>query len=71
MASQTQMVVGKGKSIPLIAEGLLKILGDLIPPILPKSLIIPSHGMVGPQKVVFISPVKCLQIEPVMLTLCL
>jgi len=31
MTSLTQMVVGKGIPNPLTAEGLLKILGDLIP----------------------------------------
>jgi len=31
MASPTQIVVGKGISNPLIVEGLLKILMDLIP----------------------------------------
>ena len=31
MASPTQMVAGKGKSNPLIAKDLLKILRDLIP----------------------------------------
>jgi len=38
MASPTQIVVVKGKPNPLIAEGLIKILRDLIPPIPPKSL---------------------------------
>jgi len=37
-ASPTQMVAGKGKPNPLIAEGLLKILRDLIPQITSKSL---------------------------------
>jgi len=31
MASPTQTVVGKDTPNPLIAEGLLKILGDLVP----------------------------------------
>jgi len=31
MACPTQMVVGKGIPNPLIAEGLLKILRDLVP----------------------------------------
>jgi len=31
MASPTQTIVGKGKSNPLIAEGLIKILQDPIP----------------------------------------
>jgi len=31
MASPTQTVVGKGKTKPLTAEGLLKILRDMIP----------------------------------------
>jgi len=39
MVSPTQMVVGKGISNPLIAESLRKILRDLIPPSLTKSLI--------------------------------
>jgi len=38
MASPTQMVVGKGISNPLIVEGLLKTLRDLIPPSPSKSL---------------------------------
>jgi len=38
MASPTQMVVGKDIPNLLIAEGLLKILKDLIPPFSPKSL---------------------------------
>ena len=38
MASPTQMVVSKGKPNLLIAENLVKILRDLIPPISPKSL---------------------------------
>ena len=38
MASPTQTVVGKGTSNPLIAEGLLKTLRDLIPHSPPKSL---------------------------------
>jgi len=50
MASLIQTVVHKGISNPLIAEGLLKILRDLIPPSPPKSLTNPIHGMVGPQK---------------------
>jgi len=37
MASPTQTVVGKGPSNPLIAEGLLKILRDLVPFSPPKS----------------------------------
>ena len=50
MANPTQTVVHKGISNPLIAEGLLKILRDLIPPSPPKSLTNPIHGMVGLQK---------------------
>ena len=50
MASPIQTVVDKGISNPLIAEGLLKTLRDLILPSLPKSLTNPIHGMVGPQK---------------------
>jgi len=42
MASPTQTVVGKGTPILLIAEGLLKILGDLVPSSPPNSLTI-SH----------------------------
>jgi len=38
MASPTQTVVGKGTSNPLIVEGLLKTLRDLIPPSPPKPL---------------------------------
>jgi len=38
MASPTQMVVGKDILNLLIAEGLLKILRDLVPPSPPKSL---------------------------------
>jgi len=38
MDNPTQMKVGKGKPNPLIAEGLLKILRDLILPSSPKSL---------------------------------
>ena len=37
MASLTQTVVGKGTPKPLIAEGLLKILRDLVPSSPPKS----------------------------------
>ena len=39
MASPTQMVVGKGIPNPLIAEGLPKILRDLVLSSPPKSLI--------------------------------
>jgi len=38
MTSPTQTVVAKGKSNPLITEGLLKILRELIPPIPTKIL---------------------------------
>jgi len=38
MASPTQTVVGKNTPNPLIAEGLLKNLKDLIPPSPPKFL---------------------------------
>ena len=38
MARPTQMVVGKGKPNLLIAEDLLKVLKDIIPPIPPESL---------------------------------
>ena len=46
MPSLTQMVVGKGISNPLITEGLLKILRDLIPTFPPKSSInsLPWNG---------------------------
>ena len=37
MARPTQTVVGKGTPNPLIAEGLLKILRDLVPSSPPKS----------------------------------
>jgi len=37
MASPTQMVVGKDTPNPLIAEGLIKILRDLVPSSPPKS----------------------------------
>ena len=59
MASPTQMVIGKGISNPLTAEGLLKILRDLIPLIpLQNRLPILIYGMVGPHKVTFISLAK-------------
>ena len=58
MASSTQMVVGKDISNPLIAEGLLKILLDLILPFLPKFLPIFILGMVRLQKAVIIIPAK-------------
>jgi len=58
MTSPTQTVVGKGILNPLTTERLLKILRDLIPPSLPKSLTIPIHGMVKLQKAVIISPAK-------------
>ena len=38
MASPTQTVIGKDVPNPLIAEGLLKILRDMIPSSPPKSL---------------------------------
>jgi len=38
MASATQMVVGQGIPNPFIAEGLLKILRDLVPSFPPKFL---------------------------------
>jgi len=48
MTSPTQMVVGKGTPNPLIAEGLLKILADLIPLFPPKSLTnsYPQNGKI-------------------------
>jgi len=67
MANPTQMVVGKGK---LIAERLLKILRELIPPIPPKSLTNspPSNGR--PTKKLYLFPKRNeLQIKPVMLIL--
>jgi len=48
MTSPTQTVLGKGIPNPLIAEGLLKILMDLIPLFPPKSLT-NSHPQ-NPQK---------------------
>jgi len=56
MASLTQIVVGKGIPNSLIAEGLLKILRDLIPPFPPKFLTNSHPWMVGPQKAVIVSP---------------
>jgi len=46
MASPTQTVVGKGIPNLLIAEGLLKILRDLVPSSPPKSLTnsLPRNG---------------------------
>ena len=50
MASLTQTVVDKDMPNPLIAEGLLKILRDLILSSPPNSLLsIPVHEMVRPQ----------------------
>jgi len=59
MASPTQTVVGKDTPNPLIAEGLLKILRDLVPSSLPKSTT-NSHPLNGrATKIhVFISPTK-------------
>ena len=50
MASPTQMIVSKGTPNPLIAEGLLKILRDLVSSSPPNLLPILTHRMVGPQK---------------------
>ena len=50
MASPTQTVIGKGSPNPLIAEGLLKILWDLVSSFPPNLLPILFHRMVGPQK---------------------
>ena len=50
MASPTQAVVGKDVPNSLIAEGLLKILRDLLPLFPPKSVTNPVNGMVRPQK---------------------
>ena len=46
MASPTETVVGKGISNSLIAEGLLKILKDLVPSSPPKFLTnsLPPNG---------------------------
>ena len=60
MASPTQTIVGKGISNPLTTEDLLNHLPILI------------HGMVGPQKAVFIfskemdhrSELSCLKLTP-------
>jgi len=52
------MVVSKGIPNSLIAEGLLKILRDLIPLFPPKSLTNHVLGMVRPQKVVIVSLAK-------------
>jgi len=54
MTSLTQTVVGKGIPNPLKAEGMLKILGDLVPPSPSKNPFpILLHGMVGPQKYLY------------------
>ena len=58
MTSPTKTVVGKGIQNMLIAEGLLKILKDLIPPLLQNPLPIPVHGMIKLQKAVIVSPAK-------------
>jgi len=54
-----QTVVGKGIPNPLITEGLLKILKDLIPLSFPKSLTNshPSNGKTS-KEVVTVSPAK-------------
>jgi len=48
MASPTQMVVGKGTPNLLIAEGLLKILRDLVPSSPPESSAnsLPQNGRI-------------------------
>ena len=59
MASPTQTVVGKGTPNPLIAEGLLKILRDLVSSSPPKS---PTNSHPQNDRTtktpVFISPTK-------------
>ena len=59
MASPTQMVVSKGTPNPSIAEGLLKILRDLVPSSPPKS---PSNSYPQNGRAIkileFISPTK-------------
>ena len=50
IASLTQMVVGKGIPNPLIVEGLLKVLRELILLFPPTLFPIFVHGMVRPQK---------------------
>jgi len=52
MASQLKRLVGEGTLNPLIAENLLKILKDPIPPSLQNPLSIPLYGIVGPQKAI-------------------
>jgi len=58
IAWQAQTVVNKGKSNPLIAEALLKILRELISPIPPKPHTNSFHEMVGLQKAVLIFSTK-------------
>ena len=59
MASPTQTIVGKGTPNPLIAEGLLKILRDLVPSSPPKS---PTNSLSQNGRATkipeFISPMK-------------
>jgi len=59
MASPTQTVVGKDIPNPLIIEGLLKIMRDLIPYSPPKSLT-NSHPWNGKttKKAVIVTPAK-------------
>jgi len=47
MASPTQTVAGKGTPNPLIAEGLLKILRDLVPASSPPKSFANSHPQNG------------------------
>ena len=68
MTSLTQIVVGKGKSNPLIVEGLLKILRDSLPLDFHQSpLPILFNRVAGPQKSYSLPQLSELRIELVML----